>query len=546
MIFKFYRQFMLLYVTLFVWIIYTTLGDEEKMKKGMKLAAALSVCALALPWGQVSAADTDAAINSYTPKHHKIAANSANVRWGNIGKGDPILTVNSGDIVTVETVTHHSGDDYSRMIKGDAGVEDIFTWTAHEKHEPDRAPGVHILTGPIEVAGAEPGDVLEVRILDMSLRPSGNPEHAGKTYGSNAAANWGYLYGDMVEEPKTREVVTIYEMDSDGRTDYAKAVYSYRWTPQTDPDGKVHHTIDYPGVVVDHSTIVEKHNILNGVKVPVRLHFGTMGVAAKEADVVDSVPPSYFGGNIDDWRIGEGGTMYYPVAVEGAYLSVGDPHAAMGDSELNGTAIETSATGDIQIILHKKDSLDNKLKDLSYPLLETEKEWVVHGFSYANHLAELGENAQKDIYKKSSIDRAMKDASYKVRSFLMNGMQLSEDEAYSLMSVSTDFGISQVVDGNWGVHAVIPKSLFAEKEQKLTSVRSAFEAIGAKVSWNEQTRTVIVQKGGHILTLPVGAKEATFDNENFEMKTPVQINEDQAMADAYFIRMYGAKLLSSK
>lgn len=73
--------------------------------------------------------------------------------------------------------------------------------------------------------------------------------------------------------------------------------------------------------------------------------------------IVDSIPPSYFGGNIDDWRIGAGATMYYPVSVPGALLSAGDPHAAQGDSELDGTAIETSLTGTFQVILHKKDAL---------------------------------------------------------------------------------------------------------------------------------------------------------------------------------------------
>lgn len=87
----------------------------------------------------------------------------------------------------------------------------------------------------------------------------------------------------------------------------------------------------------------------------------------KEADIVDSVPPSYFGGNVDDWRVTEGATMYYPVAVPGALLSVGDPHAGQGDAEINGTAIETSVTGDIQVILHKKADLNNKLSNLNYP-----------------------------------------------------------------------------------------------------------------------------------------------------------------------------------
>ncbi|GAA0005466.1 hypothetical protein BRDID11002_54690 [Bradyrhizobium diazoefficiens] len=134
-------------------------------------------------------------------------------------------------------------------------------------------------------------------------------------------------------------------------------MYNYVWTPQTDPDGIVHPTIDYPGVRVDHATIKKRENILASMKVPARLHFGTMALAPSEADFVSSIPPSYTGGNIDDWRIGKGARMFYPVAVPGAYFSVGDPHAAQGDSELGGTAIETSLTGDFEFILHKKADL---------------------------------------------------------------------------------------------------------------------------------------------------------------------------------------------
>ena len=95
-------------------------------------------------------------------------------------------------------------------------------------------------------------------------------------------------------------------------------------------------------------------------------------------------------GNIDDWRIGKGAVMYYPVAVPGALFSVGDPHASKGDSELCGTAIECSLTGTFQLILRKRDRLaGTPLADLDYPLLETQDEWVVHGFSFANYLARI-------------------------------------------------------------------------------------------------------------------------------------------------------------
>ena len=153
--------------------------------------------------------------------------------------------------------------------------------------------------------------------------------------------------------------------------------------------------------------------------------------------------------------------MFYPVAVPGALFSVGDPHASQGDSELCGTAIECSLTGTFQLILHKRDRLaGTALADLHYPLLETPDEWVVHGFSFANYLAELGDKAQSEIFAKSSLDLAMRDAFRKMRHFLMTAKRLSEDEAISLMSVAVDFGVTQVVDGNWGIHAILKKALF--------------------------------------------------------------------------------------
>ena len=217
---------------------------------------------------------------------------------------------------------------------------------------------MHICTGPVFVRGAEPGDILEVRIIDVKPRPSANPKYAGKAFGSNAAAWWGFHYKELLTEPKPREVITIYEIDATGQRNWASAVYNFRWTPQTDPFGVVHKTIDYPGVPVDHSTVKENHGILKNVRIPIRPHFGVLGLAPKEADVVDSIPPGYFGGNIDNWRIGKGATMYYPVAVPGGLLSVGDSHASQGDSEMCGTAIECSLTGTFQLILHKKATLD--------------------------------------------------------------------------------------------------------------------------------------------------------------------------------------------
>ena len=411
------------------------------------------------------------------PAHHHLPVDASRVHWGYFSRSlKPQLEVTSGDTIRVETLTQHSSDDPARMILGDPGAEDVFGWTSTGKRVDRRGAGpmdgsiygrgagegfgVHICTGPIAVKEAQPGDVLEVRILDIEPRPSGNPAYAGRVFGSSVAAWWGYHYAEFLSGPKPREVVTIYEIDS-GEDPHARALYAYRWTPQIDPFGVTHRTYDYPGVPVALDSVEPRPHVLAGVRIPLRPHFGVIGLAPREADLVDSVPPSYFGGNIDNWRLGKGAAVYLPVSVPGALLSIGDPHAAQGDGELGGTAIECSLTGTIAVILHKKADLgDGPLADLTYPLIETTTDWVLTGFSHPNYLAEFGAKGQSEVYAKSSLDLAMKDAFRKARRFLMSAQGLGEDEAIALLSAAVDFGVTQVVDGNWGVHAVLSKRLF--------------------------------------------------------------------------------------
>jgi acetamidase/formamidase len=428
---------------------------------------------------QAAAAPGDPPAKNGSPKYHYVPATDKTVHWGYFSKTlKPVLEVDSGDYVTVETLTHHANDDYERCVRGDPGAESVFFWDKTKKGVDRRGAGpmkptlfgrgageglgVHICTGPVFVKGAEPGDILEVRILDIKPRPSANPAYPGKSFGVNAAAWWGFHYKELLTQPNPREVITIYEIDSSTEKNWARAVYNFRWTPQTDPFGVVHKTIDYPGVRVDHSTVKEQYGIMKNVRIPLRPHFGVIAVAPKEADIVDSIPPGYFGGNMDNWRVGKGATMYYPVSVPGALFSVGDPHAAQGDSELCGTAIECSLTGTFQLTLRKAKTLvGTALAGLDFPLLETPEEWCLHGFSFANYLQELGKDAQSEIYSKSSIDLALKDAFRKMRRFLMTTKGLSEDEAISLMSCAVDFGVTQVVDGNWGIHAIVKKNIFS-------------------------------------------------------------------------------------
>jgi acetamidase/formamidase len=400
------------------------------------------------------------------------------VHWGYFSRSLSPLSISiCGDTITIETLTQHASDDPERMIKGDAGAESVFHWTRDAKNVDRRGAGpmdasvygrgagegfgVHICTGPVAICDAQPGDVLEIRILDIQPRASSNPAFEGQVFGSSVAAWWGYHYKEFLAEQKAHEVVTIYEIFDHDDAPHARALHSYRWEPQTDPFGTVHKTYDYPGIPIPPASVRRRHDVLDGIRIPLRLHFGVIAVAPREADFVDSVPPSYFGGNLDNWRLGKGSTVYLPVSVPGALLSVGDPHAAQGDGELGGTAIECSMTGTFQVVLHKKANLAGQpFADLTYPLIETEADWVLMGFSHPNYLAEFGAKGQSEVYATSSLDLAMKDAFRKMRRFLMNIKGLSEDEAIALMSVAVDFGVTQVVDGNWGVHAILSKQLF--------------------------------------------------------------------------------------
>ena len=192
------------------------------------------------------------------------------------------MTVESGDEVIVEMATHHACDDYDKMIKGDAGMEDIYLWdSSSKKNEAFRGAtgggdGVHILTGPIFVNGAEPGDILKVDILDLSPRVNPN---TGKTYGSNAAAWWGYqartnkvdgtpfTAGSFTGTPDSNdEVITIYEImqEDDTGMSYAIPSYQFMWPVITDPEGVTRDYIAYPGTCVPHDEH-GTYNCLNGL-----------------------------------------------------------------------------------------------------------------------------------------------------------------------------------------------------------------------------------------------------------------------------------------
>lgn len=338
---------------------------------------------------------------------HRLRATPETVHWGYFDAARaPVLKVKSGDLIQAEAITHHAGDAPDLMM--DAGVTAIFDAIPPE----DRNPGVHIMTGPIYLEDARPGDILEVRYLSMVPRCR---------YGSNLAANWGYLYKEFGE----KERVTIYRINQGGNT--AEALYAY----------------DFPGKYLVPGTITrcpecDRQKALDGVRIPVRPHLGTAGVAPDAQGRVSTVPPGAHGGNIDNWRIGAGATMYYPVQVDGGLFSIGDPHISQGDGELSGTAIESSLDVIFQMVLRKDFTFPS-------PLLETPECWIVHGFN-------------------EDLDIAMRVASLDMLTLLHEHQGLSRNDAYSLMSVAADFAVTQVVDGRQGVHVRIPRGIFPPAE----------------------------------------------------------------------------------
>lgn len=288
------------------------------------------------------------------------------------------------------------------------------------------------MTGPIFVEGAAPGDTLEVHILGMLARLN---------YGTNIAAWWGYLYRDF-----GKERVTIYQLDVPRRVARAVFAFDYRSTS----------LYSQPGVIIPPDSAA-REMVMRDLVVPLRPHLGVMGVAPAETGKVNSIPPSRFGGNVDNWRIGPGATMYYPILNQGALFFAGDPHMAEGDGELSGTALECSANVWLRLMVRKDIAVNN-------PLLETATHWYTHGFSTNSPPTGGPSDASKVGFPPpGDLNHAMREAANEMLGFLCDRQGLTRDEAYSLMSVAADFGVTQVVDVRQGVHCGMPKSVFVAR-----------------------------------------------------------------------------------
>ena len=273
---------------------------EDASRRNFMQGAVIGAGAAALSsWGasSIAQAASQATPTRATLSHHHVPANSTTVHWGYFdGSLAPVLTIDSGDRVDIECVS--GNPDW--LPPPSAGF-DVPPELLEIHRRVRQGTGNHILTGPIWVRGAIVGDVLEVRILDISLRQS-----------------WGYNL--------------------------------FRAYGGTLPDEFPYYRIMH--VALDHNRGVAV--LPSGLEVPLRPFFGQLAVAPpKDFGRQNSKEPREFGGNLDCKELIAGSTIYLPVWNEGGLFSTGDGHAAQGDGEVNGTAIETALKGTFEFRVRK-------------------------------------------------------------------------------------------------------------------------------------------------------------------------------------------------
>ena len=343
---------------------------------------------------------------------HFVPSRPETLSWGwfPIDK-PPILTVTSGDTVFVDTLSHAGSTQRAHPVEslGELGVEaseilqDVIDFWDSRDGRPREGRSGHVITGPIAIAGAEPGDTLEVQVLDLTTRAPYGINNTGPTSGV-FARNY----------PGTRP--------SDPQRDIEDARHLYR-------------TITVDGR--------EMALFSDDIRVPLAPFMGIMAVApdpvlgqpgVEMPGVQASRPPGAFGGNLDIKDLTVGSTLYLPIFHAGALFYVGDPHAAQGDGEVSGTAIEQSLSGRFRLVLHKD-------MPLSMPRVETDAHYILMGIDL-------------------DLDRALQQAVDEVVSFLVEEKGLTPTKAVSLASIAVDFQVAEAVDLTQLVTGKIPKSIF--------------------------------------------------------------------------------------
>jgi acetamidase/formamidase len=311
----------------------------------------------------------------------ELKATPSTVVWGYYAaSAKPAIKVHSGDTIRIESASNR---DPAALEAAGVPASDIpFASRQIYQEVKDKGPGGHILTGPVYVEGAEPGDVLEVRIQKVELALS---------FAYNAFRPGGGFLPD----------------------DFPHA------------GGKI--------ITLDRERMVAKFS--DRIEIPCRPFFGSMGVAPPSANGrISSAPPWIHAGNLDNKDLVAGTTLFIPVHAKGALFEVGDGHAGQGNGEVDLTALETALTGTFQFIVRKD-------MHLNWPRGETPTHYIVMGIH-----EDLTEAAKMAV--REAID------------FLVTEKHLTRDDAYMLSSTAVDFNITQLVDGNKGVHGMIPKAIF--------------------------------------------------------------------------------------
>ncbi len=329
--------------------------------------------------------------------------------WGRLpARNDsPVLSVDSGSEVTIDTISHEGiledqGRD-PRTFFGAHGVEEVLadavTLAASSVARTFDVDGPHVVTGPIEIRGACPGDVLAITVVDTVPRVP---------YGvvSNRHGR-GALPGEF---PRAAGPLSVFADLDPQDLSWARIAYG-------------------PG---DSRT----------ARFPIAPFLGIMGVATATEDRAHSVPPGRHGGNIDINLLTAGATLYLPVQVPGALAYVGDPHFAQGDGEVALTALEASLRATVRFEVIPREEASTAFGDLVGPLAET------HEFLIPTGLDE-------------DLDLAMKNCVRAAVGLLQARYGMDPSYAYAYLSAATNFDISQVVDVVKGVHARIRKADFS-------------------------------------------------------------------------------------
>ncbi|MEJ5945974.1 acetamidase/formamidase family protein [Pseudokineococcus basanitobsidens] len=347
--------------------------------------------------------------------------------WGRLPTRStaPVERVRSGQVVTVDTVSHEGvledqGKDplayfTSFGVDPDAVLTDAIGVAARTPHD---GPGPHVVTGPIAVRGAQPGDVLKVDVLDLAPRvPYGV---VSNRHGKGA------LPGEYPEAWEGDASLARYFNEGGNVSVFTEV--------QARGDGLVG---AMPGPVT--------------ARFPLNPFLGLMGVARDTRALVDSVPPTDAGGNMDVKDVGVGASLYLPVRVPGALFFTGDPHMAQGDGEVALTAMEGSLRARLRLTVVRPGD-GAPLLTAEQPFAETPEHWIPIGLSDQDG-PEGGGNV-------TDLDVAMKQAVRHALAFLTEELGMPGPVAYAYLSAATDFHVSQVVDRTTGVHALIRKADF--------------------------------------------------------------------------------------